>query len=221
MAAKSRNKSYMGNPNLPTANSTFEYTPEMVMEIEKCKTDIIHFASNYFYIIDPDSDVGKINIQLYDFQKRVLQGIFDNRYSIILSPRQASKTTLMTIISLHEACFKPYRNVVIVANKEATAIEIFRRVRLAYEELPLWLKPGVEEYGKTGCVFDNGSRISISTTTGSASRGQAVSVLVLDELAFIECVAGNTLIKVKNKHTGKISEVTVKDFIDYLSKKDK
>ena len=59
MAAKKKNI-YMGNDKLPTANSSFEYTPEMVMEIEKCKTDIIHFASNYFYIIDPDSEVGKV-----------------------------------------------------------------------------------------------------------------------------------------------------------------
>jgi hypothetical protein len=185
MAAKKKNI-YMGNDKLPTANSSFEYTPEMVMEIEKCKTDIIHFASNYFYIIDPDSEVGKVKIQLYEFQKRVLKGIFDNRMNVILSPRQASKTTMITIMALHEACFKAYRNVVIVANKEATAIEIFRRVRLAYEELPNWLKPGVGEYGKTGCVFDNGSRISISTTTGSASRGASVSVLIIDEIGWIE-----------------------------------
>jgi len=186
MAAKVKNKSYMGNTNLPSANSSFEYTPEMVVEIEKCKTDIIHFASNYFYIIDPDSDVGKVCINLYDFQKRVLAGIFDHRFNCLLSPRQASKSTLMTIAALHEACFKPYKSIIIVANKEATAIEIFRRVRLAYEELPNWLKPGVEEYGKTGCVFDNGSRISISTTTGSAIRGTSLNMLIIDELAFLE-----------------------------------
>ena len=176
----------MGNPNLPSANSAFEYTPEMVVEIEKCRNDIIHFASNYFYIIDPDSEVGKVCINLYDFQERILNGIFNHRFSCLLSPRQASKSTLMTIAALHEACFKPYKSIIIVANKEATAIEIFRRVRLAYEELPLWLKPGVEEYGKTGCMFDNGSRISISTTTGSAIRGTSLNMLIIDELGFLE-----------------------------------
>jgi len=106
MAAKKK-QNYMGNTNLPSANSAFEYTPEMVVEIEKCRNDIIHFAANYFYIIDPDSDVGKVNIQLYDFQKRILKGVFDNRFNVILSPRQASKTTMMTIAALHEASFKP------------------------------------------------------------------------------------------------------------------
>lgn len=95
-------------------------------------------------------------------------------------------TTLMTIAALYEACFYDYRTIVIVANKESTAMEIFRRVRLAYEELPVWIKPAVKEYGKTGCEFSNGSRISISTTTGAAIRGTSLNLLVLDEVAHIE-----------------------------------
>lgn len=185
MAAKlSKKETYLGNPNLPSVDAKFEYTPEMVKEIKKCSENMLYFAQNYFYIIDPDK--GKVKIELYPFQKRVLRGIRDNRFNAILSPRQASKTTLMTIAALYEACFHDYRVTVIVANKESTAIEIFRRVRLAYEELPVWLKPAVKEYGKTGCEFANGSRISISTTTGSAGRGGSVNLLLCDELAFVE-----------------------------------
>lgn len=95
-------------------------------------------------------------------------------------------TTLMTIFALHVACFQKDQSILIVANKEGTAIEIFRRIRLAYEELPNWLKPGVKEYGKTSMSLSNGCRIGISTTTGTAARGQSINVLLLDELAFIE-----------------------------------
>lgn len=180
----SRKEMYLGNPNLPSSEAKFEYTPDMVMEIEKCKNDMLYFAENYFYIVDPD--IGKVNIDLYSFQKRIIRELQDNRFSILLSPRQASKTTLMTIAALHETCFKDYRTVIIVANKESTAMEIFRRIRLAYEELPPWLKPAVKEYGKTGCEFQNGSRISISTTTGSAIRGTTLNMLIIDEMAFLE-----------------------------------
>jgi hypothetical protein len=95
-------------------------------------------------------------------------------------------STLMTIYALWIACFNNDQRILIVANKEGTAIELMSRVRLAYEELPNWLKPGVKEYGKTSIQLANGSRIGISTTTGTAARGQSVNVLVLDELAFIE-----------------------------------
>lgn len=175
---------YLGNPNLPSVNWTGEYTPEMVQEIEKCRNELLHFAENYFFIIDPDN--GRTLIPLYVFQRDTLKVLRDNRYNILLASRQISKTTLLTIYALWIASFNNDKNIVIVANKEATAIEIFRRIRLAYEELPNWLKPGVKEYGKTSAEFANGSRISISTTTGSAARGQTINVLLIDEMAFIE-----------------------------------
>lgn len=95
-------------------------------------------------------------------------------------------STLMTIYMLWYACFMDDQRILLVANKEATAIEIFQRVRLAFEELPIWLKPGVKEYGKTSMTLDNGSRIGITTTTGTAARGQSVNLLIIDEMGFIE-----------------------------------
>jgi hypothetical protein len=97
-----------------------------------------------------------------------------------------SNTTLMTIYALWVACFQKDQSILIVANKEGTAIEIFRRIRLAYEELPNFLKPGVVSYGKTAMELANGCRIGISTTTGTAARGQSINCLILDELGFIE-----------------------------------
>jgi hypothetical protein len=95
-------------------------------------------------------------------------------------------TTVLTILALWFTCFHDYKNTVIVANKEDTAKMIFKRVKLAYQELPIWLKPAVVTWGQESSEFANGSVIGISTTTGSAARGQAIQLLLLDELAFIE-----------------------------------
>jgi hypothetical protein len=92
---------------------------------------------------------------------------------------------MMTIYALWIACFQDDQRILIVANKEQTAISIFSRVRLAYENLPNYLKPGVIEYGKTSMKLANGSSIGISTTSSDAGRGESVNVLILDELAFI------------------------------------
>ena len=62
---------------------------------------------------------------------------------------------------------------------------ILRRIRMAYERLPNWLKSGVKQYGKTEIIFSNDSSIGISTTTSSAARGEAANVLIIDEMAFI------------------------------------
>ena len=133
----------------------------------------------------------------------------DNRYNILLASRQLGKTVMLTIYALWTACFNNDQNILIVANKESTAIEIFRRVRLAYEQLPNWLKPGVQEYGKTSMILDNGSRIGISTTTGSAARGQALN-----------CVDGGSKITVRDKQTGEIFQTTISQLYHKLEEKN-
>ena len=186
MSTKPRNNNnfYLGNKNLPTDRATFEYTPEMVHHLKKAKQNLLHFAENFFYIVNLDT--GRQTITLHKCQKRALRNMRDNRFVVMLASRQCGKTTMMTIYALWNACFNKDQRVLIVANKEGTAIEIFQRIRLAYEELPNWLKPGVKEYGKTSMTLANGSRVGISTTTGTAARGQSVNCLILDELAFIE-----------------------------------
>ena len=178
------NDRYLGNPNLPTSQAEFEYTPQMIKEMDKCKNNILHFAENHFFIIN--LDVGRIKIKLHPYQKRILRSLRDNRFVCLLSSRQAGKTTVMTIYCLWLACFQNDQRILLVANKEETAKEIFSRVRLAYENLPNFLKPGVTEYGKTAMGLANGSRISISTTSSDAGRGSSVNVLVIDELAHID-----------------------------------
>jgi hypothetical protein len=179
-----KEKYYLGNERLPTLDTKFEYTPEMISEIKKCKKNLLHFAENYFFIINLDR--GKEKIKLYSCQKRVLRNLRDNRFIILLSSRQSGKTTQMTIYCLWNACFNEDQRILIVANKEQTAKNIFKRVRLAYEMLPNFLKPGVVEYGQTSMTLTNGSSIGISTTSSDAGRGDSCNCLVLDELAFID-----------------------------------
>lgn len=175
---------YLGNPNLPAADAVIAYEPWMIKELEKAKDNILYFAESFFHIINLDR--GREKIKLHSCQKRVIRKMRDNRFFILLASRQIGKSTIMTIYMLWYACFMNDQRILLVANKEATAIEIFQRVRMAFEELPIWLKPGVKEYGKTSMTLDNGSRIGITTTTGTAARGQSVNLLIIDECAFIE-----------------------------------
>lgn len=370
--ASSKNEYYLGNPNIPNKNWKGEWDDEKVKHLEKSKDNLLYFAENFFYIVDPDK--GKVCIDLFPYQKRILRTLRDNRRVILLASRQCGKaldvntpiktptgwktmgelkdgdqvyglngspcnivkahdimydrvcyevefdngekivadaehnwftqtrsdrvkglsgsvrttedillslntsqskpnhriptckakrirvcsdkidtkkrnqwnyikrivpvesrpvrcitvdsedslylcgrslitthnTTCLTIYALWLACFFDYQNIVIVANKESTAIEIFRRVRLAYEEIHNYIKPGVKEYAKTSCEFDNGSRISISTTTGSAARGQSIN-----------CVTGDTYITIRNKVTGDIQTLTIAVFEGIIALNEK
>ena len=178
-----KEKFYLNNTSLPTAETEFKWTPEMVKHLNKCRKDIVYFAEKFFYIINPDD--GRQLIKLRKYQRRILKSFKDHNRLVFLSPRQASKTTILTICALWTALFFEDQRVIIAANKEATAINIFKRIKLAYELVPNYLKSGVIEYAKTGMSLANGSSIGITTTSSDSARGESCSLLLLDECAFI------------------------------------
>lgn len=173
---------YLGNKNLPAPETEFTWTPEMVEDLERARKSILHF-SRFFYIVNLDE--GKQAIKLYPYQKRILKALVENRFNVVLASRQIGKTTILTIFALWMVCFTRDYRVLLIANKEATAINIFKRIRMAYEMLPNFLKPGVVNYAKTGIELENGSSIGISTTTSDAARGESINCLLIDEAAFI------------------------------------
>jgi len=173
---------YLGNKNLPVPDTNFNWTPEMVEDLERARKSVLHF-SRFFYIVNLDE--GKQQIKLYPYQKRILKALVENRFNVVLASRQIGKTTILTIFALWMVCFQDDFRVLLIANKEGTAINIFKRIRLAYEMLPNYMKPGVINYAKTGLELANGSSIGISTTTSDAARGESINCLLIDEAAFI------------------------------------
>ena len=73
---------YLGNPNLPTENTQFEWTPSMIRELKKAKQNLLYFAENFFFIVNLDR--GREKIGLHSCQKRALRGMRDNRFFILL-----------------------------------------------------------------------------------------------------------------------------------------
>jgi len=189
---------YLNNPSLPTEKTEFEWTPEMLKELKKAGKDIISFAEKFFYIVNLDR--GKEVIKLYKAQKRVLKSLVKNNRVVLLSSRQAGKTTLVTIFALWYTCFNKDKSILIVANKEKTAIEILGRIRVAYELLPNWIKPGVKDYSKTNIVFANDSRIYVSTTASSAGRSSSIN-----------CVDGDSVVTIRDKKTQQIFDIRLED----------
>ena len=61
-----------------------------------------------------------------------------------------------------------------------------QRVRFAYEECPDYIRCGVTSYNKGSMDFDNGSRIMAQTTTETTGRGMSISMIYMDEFAFVE-----------------------------------
>ena len=98
---------------------------------------------------------------------------------------KSHNSTTVGAFALWYAIFKPDKFIGIASNKASSSKDILRRVKIMYEELPFWLKPGVIEYNKQSIEFENGSKIETSATTEDTFRGRSINCLILDEFAFI------------------------------------
>lgn len=182
MPKKKSDKYLNNNENLPI-HVDINYTAEQIEEFRKCKEDVIYFAENYFYIVNLDE--GKQKIKLYEPQKDAILKIVNNRRTVICASRQVGKSTLMTVVCLWYALFTKNHNIAILANKEDQAKEILERIKLAYEEIPNYIKAGVWDFTKEQVKLTNGSKIFVSTTSADAIRGKSVNLLFIDEFAHV------------------------------------
>lgn len=182
MAKKKSDKFLNNNENLPISVE-IEYTPEQIEELRKCKDDVIYFAENFFYIVNLDE--GRQKIKLYAPQREAILKIIQNRRTVICASRQVGKSTLMTVVCLWYALFTEDFNIAILANKEDQAKEILERIKLAYEEIPNYIKAGVWDFTKEQVKLTNGSKIFVSTTSADAIRGKSVNLLFIDEFAHV------------------------------------
>lgn len=173
------------NPYLKRANETYEYTADQVAELARCMEDPEYFITTYCKI--QNATEGSINFVLRPYQQKIVRTFADNRLSIALAPRQIGKSWIAGAFLLWFAMFKFEKTVVIASNKNDNAMEMIHRVRFIYERLPHWLKPGLLEDGwnKHSVGFDNGSRIISQATSENTGRGLAISLLFLDEFAFV------------------------------------
>ena len=96
-------------------------------------------------------------------------------------------TTTVSAYLLWYAMFNMDKTILIASNKDSNAIELIKRIKYQYENLPTWLKAGVldDGYNMHEISFDNKSRIVSTATSSTAGRSFAISLLYLDEFAFV------------------------------------
>lgn len=143
----------------------------------------LYFMDNFFVIQHPTK--GSMNYHPWEYQERLIDTYHNYRFSIALMPRQSGKSTSAAGYLLWYAMFVPDSTILIAAHKYTGAQEIMQRIRYAYENCPDHIKAGVTTYNKGSLDFENGSRIVSATTTENTGRGMSITLLYLDEFAFV------------------------------------
>jgi hypothetical protein len=154
-------------------------------EYIKCATDPVHFFRKYCYITHPTK--GRILFHLYPFQEKVLSDFRDNRFTIINKSRQLGISTLVAGYSLWTMLFNKDKTVLCIATKQETAKGMVEKVQFMYNNLPTWLRGNKPiSDNKLSLKLANNSQIVATSAASDAGRSYAVSLLLIDEAAFIE-----------------------------------
>jgi len=153
-------------------------------EYARCSIDVSHFLREYNIIQHPTR--GKIQFNLYEYQKDTIEQFDDHRFIIVNKGRQLGLSTLVAGYILWKMLFTSDYNVLVVATKQTVAKNLVTKIRTMHTNLPTWLKGQTVEDNKLSLRFKNGSQVKAVASSVDAGRSEALSLLVLDEAAHIE-----------------------------------
>jgi hypothetical protein len=172
------------NPNIKKAHSTSEYTPENLIDLQRCMEDPIYFMTKFVKVQHPTK--GLLPFELYDYQVDMVRAVHEHKDVVILASRQLGKTTVVAMYMLWFSMFQEDKICVIASKNLKHSVMIMSRIKQAYESLPDWLKAGCKFFNRTMIEFDNRSKIVCEATTENTGRGDSPSILMIDEIAFLK-----------------------------------
>jgi hypothetical protein len=168
---------------LRRAGVSFRMSAEEQEEYIRCDLDVHYFTEQYCKVKTEDGSVGQIKLR--EYQKEILDNFVNSRFNILMASRQVGKTISASIFMLHTILFSNDKNIMIVANKGDTAVEIVDKIKSIYSLLPFFLKPGIKTWNQKSLTFENGCRIKTSARSKTPAIGFTIDVLYLDEFAHI------------------------------------
>jgi hypothetical protein len=101
---------------------------------------------------------------------------------ILLCSRQSGKSTVSSILAIHEAVYQPNSLILLLSPSLRQSQELFRKLKDVYNALESPSLPQTIEESALRIEFDNGSRILALPGKEATIRGfSGVSLLVVDE----------------------------------------
>ena len=155
-----------------------------ISEIIKCGKDPVYFMNSYVRIQHPVR--GLIKFDTYQFQDDCVETFNEERFSIVLKSRQLGMSTLSAAYAVWMAIFQKDKNILIIATKLSVAQNFITKVKTMIRSLPKWLVlPQIVTNNKQLIEFNHGSSIKAVPTSEDAGRSEALSLLIIDEAAFV------------------------------------
>jgi hypothetical protein len=154
-------------------------------ETMKCAFSFTYWCHKYAKILHPKR--GLIPFRLFNYQREVIDHFENNRFNIIRKFRQGGLTTVALLWALWKCLFQLDQQIMCVSKTDREATDVGQMIDRTYEILPSWMAPTKGEEGTwnahTKSFPQTGGRIMFHSP--EAARGKALTILIIDEAAFV------------------------------------
>ena len=161
-------------------NLVYKRTKEEIEDYIHCKQDPVYFATKCF-LMTPE---GLQPCKMRDYQEDYLQHLQNNRFSILLSCRQAGKSVTTAIYCLWVILFNTDKTGLILSKSGPAGRDLLAKIKDMYMFLPYHLKVGTMKWNQSEISFDNNSNIATEAFSPTAGLGKTINFLILDEFAW-------------------------------------
>lgn len=157
------------------------------IELFLIKKSFSYFLNEYSRVDIPG--LGTINMNPYYFQTEVAKELMDYRKIVLDKTRQSGLSTIFALYSLWRAHFFPAESIDVVSVKQKKAQQFVKKIYSTMNSLPEWMKTPIKYQNQQEITFQHGnstSTILSESQSDNAGRGDSLSVLILDEVAFYQ-----------------------------------
>lgn len=174
---------FMGDRNLKRAYTSMRLAPIHIEEIKRCSVDLKYFMDNYIKI---RTKKGYNFPELRAYQQRFID-VLNSEYESIVAMlgRQAGKSVTVAIYMCWHFNFNHDLNIGICANKGSLAREFLNNVKEMFYSMPMWMRQGVTAWTKGSIESELKMRILTDVPGENAFRGFSISLLCMDETAWL------------------------------------
>ncbi len=162
-------------------------SPKVPKKEKEAAIDLTHSLFNPVYFINTHCKIETLSkglqpFKLYEYQEKAIEQIFTDRFTFFLKSRQMGFTTQAAAYALWHT-FRPGKNVLLLSRREDDSMDILRKVKIMYENLPANLKIPLKSSNATTMEFENKNQITSLPATERSGAGRSANLIFLDEFS--------------------------------------
>ncbi len=154
-------------------------------EYINCARNPLYFLDHYGHVFNAEKKT-VTPMECFKYQRRCLKSFHKFQNNIVLKSRQTGLSVVTAGYVAWCLLFSVDEKILIIANDRNGAVRFLKTVKDFILHTPEWLKPAEVKNNEQYIEFTNNCWAKAVAASENAGRGESLTMLILDETAFID-----------------------------------